>query len=186
MKLIPFVPTRFIALVFGMALLLPSAAAAQGTIAGQVTDSTGSVMPGVSVEASSPVLIEGARSTVSDGQGRYQIPNLRPGTYKVTFTLAGFRTVAREGIELTAGFVASVNIQMSVGAVEETLTVAGTSPVVDVQSVTTQTVMSREVLDTVPTGRNIQAIGILIPGTGLQVGGGDKRGALDFSWFNVG
>ena len=90
----------------------------------------------------------------------------------MTYSLAGFRTTVREGIELAAGFTASVNIQMSVGAVEETITVAGASPVVDVQSVTTQTVMSREVLDVVPTGRNIQAIGILIPGTGLQVGGG--------------
>ncbi len=109
---------------------------------------------------------------MTDGQGRYQIVALRPGTYKVTYSLTGFRTVLREGIELTAGFTATVNIQLAVGSVEETITVAGTSPVVDVQSVTTQTVMTREVLDAVPTGRNIQAVGILIPGTGLQVGGG--------------
>ena len=161
------------ALVFGVCLILfPSPVAAQGTIAGQVTDSTGSVMPGVTVEASSPVLIEAGRSTVSDGQGRYQIAALRAGTYKVTYSLAGFRTVIREGIALTAGFVATVNIQLSVGSIEETITVAGASPIVDVQSVTTQTVMTREVLDAVPTGRNIQAIGILIPGMGLQVGGG--------------
>jgi carboxypeptidase family protein len=161
------------ALVFGVCLiLLPSAALAQGAIAGQVTDESGSVMPGVTVEASSPALIEGMRSTVSDNQGRYRIPDLRPGSYKVTFTLPGFRTIVREGIELTAGFIASINIQMAVGAVSETLTVTGASPIVDVQSVTTQTVMTREVLDAVPTGRNIQAVGILIPGTGLQVGGG--------------
>ena len=153
-------------------VLLPSVVRAQGTIAGQISDSTGSILPGVTVEASSEVLIEGARSTVTDGQGRYQITALRPGTYKVTYSLTGFRTVLREGIELTAGFTATVNIQLAVGAVEETITVAGTSPVVDVQSVTTQTVMTREVLDAVPTGRNIQAVGILIPGTGLQVGGG--------------
>ena len=90
----------------------------------------------------------------------------------MTFTLPGFRTVVREGIELTTGFTATGQHQMAVGAVEETITVAGASPVVDVQSVTTQTVMTREVLDAVPTGRNIQAVGILIPGTGLQVGGG--------------
>jgi hypothetical protein len=169
----PMPSSVVVALVFGLCLtLFPSAALAQGTIAGQVTDQSGSVMPGVTVEATSPALIEGARSTVSDSQGRYQIPDLRPGTYKVTFTLPGFRTVLREPIELTAGFTASVNIQMAVGAVEETLTVTGASPIVDVQSVTTQTVMTREVLDVVPTGRNIQAVGILIPGTGLQVGGG--------------
>jgi hypothetical protein len=161
------------AIVLGVCLLaFPSPAAAQGVIAGQVTDTTGAILPGVTVEAASAALIEGARSTTTDSQGRYQIPDLRPGVYTVTFGLTGFRTVVREGIELTAGFTASVNIQLSVGAVEETITVAGASPIVDVQSVTTQTVMSREVLDVVPTGRNIQAIGILIPGTGLQVGGG--------------
>src|SRR5687768_6678360 len=153
-------------------VLLPAAARAQGAIAGLVTDTSGGIVPGVSVEASSPSLIEGARTTVSNDQGRYQIVDLRPGTYTVTFTLPGFRTVVREGIELTTGFTATVNTQMAVGAVEETITVAGAAPVVDVQSVTTQTVMTREILDTVPTGRNIQAIGILIPGTGLQVGGG--------------
>ncbi|OFW24733.1 MAG: hypothetical protein A3H97_20140 [Acidobacteria bacterium RIFCSPLOWO2_02_FULL_65_29] len=161
------------ALMFGVCfLLVPSTALAQGIVAGQVTDSTGSVLPGVTVEASSPVLIEGARTSVTDGQGRYQIPDLRPGTYRVTYALPGFRSVVREGIELRAGFTATVNIQLSVGAVEETITVAGASPVVDTQSVTTQTVMTRDVLDAVPTGRNIQAVGILIPGTGLQVGGG--------------
>lgn len=174
MKLIPFSPTRFVAAVAvgAVLLLVPSAASAQGAIAGQVSDSTGSLMPGVTVEASSPSLIEGTKSATTDGQGRYRITDLRPGVFKITFTLPGFRTVIREGVELTAGFVATVNIQMAVGAVEETITVAGASPVVDVQSVTTQTVMSREVLDAVPTGRNIQAVGILIPGTGLQVGGG--------------
>lgn len=169
----PILSSVVAVLVFGVHLILfPSAALAQGAIAGQVTDESGSVMPGVTVEASSPALIEGARSSVSDSQGRYQIPDLRPGSYKVTFTLPGFRTIIREGIELTAGYIASVNIQMAVGAVDETVTVTGASPIVDVQSVTTQTVMTREVLDAVPTGRNIQAIGILIPGTGLQVGGG--------------
>jgi hypothetical protein len=173
MKLIPSSAAILGAVVaLGVSLLFPSAAFAQGTIAGLVTDTTGAILPGATVEASSPALIEGTRSTVTDGQGRYQIADLRPGTYRISFGLTGFRTVVREGIELTAGFTATINIQMAVGAVEETITVAGASPVVDVQSVTTQTVMSREVLDVVPTGRNIQAIGILIPGTGLQVGGG--------------
>ncbi|MBI4477374.1 MAG: TonB-dependent receptor [Acidobacteria bacterium] len=173
MKLISVSKPLVRGLVFGACLILfPATLQAQGTIAGQVTDSSGSVVPGVTIEASSPALIEGARTTVTDTQGRYQIADLRPGTYKVTFTLAGFRTVVREGIELTAGFTATLNTQMAVGTIEETVTVAGESPIIDVSSVTTQTVMTREVLDVVPTGRNIQAIGILIPGTGLQVGGG--------------
>ena len=111
-------------------LALPSLALAQGTIAGQVTDTSGSVVPGVTVEASSPALIEGVRTAATDGGGRYQIANLRPGTYKVSFTLVGFRTVVREGIELTAGFTATVNTQMAVGAVG-TLLVIGEHPVVD-------------------------------------------------------
>jgi hypothetical protein len=156
----------------GSLALFPHLVFAQGAIAGLVTDTSGSLVPGVTVEASSPALIEGVRTAVSDSSGRYQILELRPGQYKVTFTLPGFRTVVREGIELAAGFTATVNAQMAVGAVEETITVAGAAPVVDVQSVTTQTVMSRDVLDAVPTGRNIQAVGVLIPGTGLQVGGG--------------
>jgi hypothetical protein len=175
MKLIPSLREVCAALVLGGGLVLfPSAAMAQGAIAGQVTDASGAIMPGVTVEASSPALIEGTRTTVTDTGGRYQITDLRPGAYKVTYSVVGFRTIVREGIELSTGFVATLNIQMTVGAVEETITVAGAAPVVDTQSVTTQTVMTRETLDVVPTGRNIQAIGILIPGTGLQVGGGSS------------
>src|SRR5262245_10203498 len=134
MKAIPLVRV-VAAFAFGIFLVGAPSVFAQGTIAGQVADSTGAMPPGLAVEATSPALIEGTKATVSDNQGRYQIPDLRPGTYKVTFGLTGFRTVVREGIELTAGFTASVNIQMAVGAVEETITVAGASPVVDVQSV---------------------------------------------------
>src|SRR5262245_49990181 len=172
LRMFPGFPCRR-SLSIGLGVLLfPALAFAQGAIAGQVTDTTGAIVPGVTVEATSPALIEGTRSTTTDDQGRYQITGLRPGAYKVTFSLPGFRTVIREGIELTAGYTASVSPQMAVGAVEESITVAGAAPVVDVQSVTTQTVMTRDVLDAVPTGRNIQAVGILIPGTGLQVGGG--------------
>src|SRR5947209_9896836 len=102
MKLIPLSTPLMLGLVLRACLVLfPSTVWAQGTIAGQVADATGSVVPGVTVEASSPALIEGTRSTVSDSQGRYQISDLRPGAYKVTFSLVGFRTVIREGIELT-------------------------------------------------------------------------------------
>src|SRR5262245_57381141 len=116
-------------LVGGM--LIPVTAHAQqapGGIAGLVRDTSGAVLPGVTVEASSPALIEKVRSVVSDGQGQYKIVDLRPGTYTVTFTLPGFNTIKREGIELTTGFTANVSVEMPVGAVEETLTVTGASP----------------------------------------------------------
>src|SRR5256885_7386816 len=123
-------------------VLVPSAVLAQGSITGSARDTTGAVLPGVTVEASSPVLIERARSVVTDSQGAYKIVDLRPGTYVVTFTLAGFSTVKREGIELTGTFTAIVNADLRVGAVSETITVSGESPVVDVVNASQQTVLS--------------------------------------------
>jgi hypothetical protein len=113
------------------------------TIAGTVKDDTGAVMPGVVVEASSSALIERVRSAVTDGAGQYKIVNLLPGSYEVTFALPGFSSVKRQGIELTTDFTANVNAEMKVGAVEETITVSGASPLVDVQSVSTQRVATR-------------------------------------------
>src|SRR5262245_34423294 len=126
---------RFGRLVVSALLLLPpSIAAAQstttGTISGTVKDTTGAVLPGVTVEASSPALIEKTRSVTTDASGNYKILELRPGIYTVTFTLPGFSTVKREGLELTTGFAANVSVEMKVGAVEETVTVTGASPVV--------------------------------------------------------
>jgi hypothetical protein len=122
------------------------------------------VLPGVLVEVQSPVLIEGSRSTVTDGGGQYQIIDLRPGEYVVSFTLAGFRSVRREGIRLTAAFTATLNIDMAVGQLEESITVTGQSPLVDVRGSVSQSVMSREALDTIPTGKDPFAVGQLIPG----------------------
>jgi len=154
-------------------MLLPAAASAQtSAIAGTVKDASGAVLPGVTVEASSPALIERVRSAVSDGSGQYKIEALRPGTYTVTFTLPGFSVVKRENVELTSDFTATINADLKVGALEETITVSAESPVVDVQNITTRTVMTRDVLDSIPTGRNIQAVGIMIPGTSISVGGG--------------
>ncbi len=129
-------------------------------------------MPGVTVEAASPALIEKVRTTVTSGSGQYAILALRPGTYTVTFTLPGFTTVVREGIELTSDFTATLNIDIKVGTLEETITVTGESPIVDTQGITQRVVMTAEVREALPTGRNIQAIGIMIPGTTLAVGGG--------------
>src|SRR5688500_17433483 len=131
-----------------LVVLLPSFAAAQTSgIAGEVKDTSGAVLPGVTVEVTSPALIEKVRTAVTDDAGRYSIIQLRPGIYTVTFALPGFSTVKRDGIELTADFTAPVNADMRIGAIEETITVAAETPVVDVQSITTRTVMTRDVLD---------------------------------------
>ena len=141
-------------LVFSVLLLLPSAAHAQASIAGQVRDASGAVLPGVTVEASSPALIEKVRSVVTDGTGQYRIELLPPGDYTVTFTLPGFSTVKREGIQLTGTFTATIDTDLRVGAVEETITVTGETPIVDVQSATRQRVIDRELIDDLPAGRS--------------------------------
>ncbi len=172
-----FAPTRRVAsyIVTGacLLLLLPIAAAAQTSgISGTVNDTSGAVLPGVTVEVASPALIEKVRTATTNNSGRYSITALRPGVYSITFTLPGFSTVRRENIELTSDFIATIDADLRVGAVEETITVSAESPLVDVQSITTRTVMTREIMDMIPTGRNIQAVGILIPGTSLALGGG--------------
>jgi hypothetical protein len=151
--------------------LLPALAFAQASITGVVKDTSGAVLPGVTVEVASPALIEKTRTAVSDGSGQYRIVDLRPGTYSVSFTLTGFSSVKREGIELTGSFVATINADMKVGAVEETITVSGATPIVDVQSVRRQTTLSNEVLTTVPTARSWAATAMLIPGISLQNAG---------------
>src|SRR5881397_3362434 len=104
-------------------LLLATPAVSQPAVAGVVRDASGAILPGVSVEASSPVLIEKSRTVVTDGTGQYRIVDLKPGTYSVTFTLSGFSTIKHEGIELTGAGVTTINADMRVGAVTETVTV---------------------------------------------------------------
>jgi hypothetical protein len=154
----------------GLALLafVSDRADAQSAIAGVVKDATGAVLPGVTVEASSPALIEKVRTVTTDMAGLYRIVDLRPGEYTVTFTLAGFNVVRRAGVELPAGFTATVNSELKVGAIEETVTVTGASPVVDVKSATQQQVLSRDLLDALPTGRNIWAVGSTLNGISLS------------------
>ncbi|HEY7448880.1 MAG TPA: carboxypeptidase-like regulatory domain-containing protein, partial [Vicinamibacterales bacterium] len=135
----------FVLCLFACVLLLPTIASAQAALSGLVQDTSGAVLPGVTVEAASPVLIEKVRTTVTDGNGRYIIPDLRPGEYTVTFTLTGFATVRREGVVLTGTQVVTINADMRVGALEETITVSGETPVVDVQSTTRQAVIDQEV-----------------------------------------
>src|SRR5436190_6534950 len=154
--------------IAGIAVLLFtltwSSTAFSQTIAGTVRDESGGILPGVTVEVSSPALIEKTRSAATDGSGQYRIVSLSAGVYTVSFMLTGFSTVKREGIELSGSFTATVNADLKVGALEETILVSGASPVVDVQSVTTQTVFTRELLDALPAARSIQAAAVLIPG----------------------
>jgi hypothetical protein len=139
---------------------------AQGSIAGSVRDGSGAVLPGVTVEASSPALIEKSRTAVSDSAGQYRIVDLPPGTYDVVFSLTGFRTVRREGIVLQGTFTAPVSVELSVGALEETVTVTGESPTVDVSNNTSQFVVDRDILDAIPTPvRNTPSRALLLPGT---------------------
>jgi hypothetical protein len=149
--------------------VVPASALAQSTLTGVVKDTSGAVLPGVTVEAASPVLIEKIRTVSTDENGAYRLVDLRPGVYTLSFTLGGFSTVKREGLELPSDFTMTVNSEMKVGALEETLTVTGVSPVVDVQSTTKSQVLSRETLDAIPTGRTIQGMGQLVTGVSLNI-----------------
>ncbi len=164
---------RRVAMLSLLLVVLPVAAFAQATITGTVKDTSGAVLPGVTAEVSSPALIEKVRSAVTDGTGQYRIIDLRPGTYTVTFTLPGFSSVKIEGVELTGSFTASVDAALRVGSLEETLTVTGASPTVDVQSVTRQRVMTKDIISAIPSSRNPYALAALIPGVtgGRDVGG---------------
>ena len=157
--------SRFLRLIFVLfaSLAVPAAALAQSAIAGVVKDSTGAVLPGVTVEASSPALIEKVKTAATNEAGQYRIVDLRPGTYTVTFTLTGFNTVVREGVLLEANFTAPINAEMRVGAVSENVTVTGASPVVDVQTSTRREVVSQQLLEAIPTGRSFVLMAVTHP-----------------------
>jgi hypothetical protein len=155
---------RFAAFVL-LAVAFATSAYAQASITGLVKDSSGAVLPGVTVEASSPELIEKVRTAVTDEGGRYRIVDLRTGTYSVTFVLTGFSTVRREGITLTGSFTATIDADLRVGALEETVTVTGESPIVDVQSVRRQTVIDDEIISAIPGTRHYTSLMQLMPNT---------------------
>ncbi len=152
-------------LVLGVLLGVPAAVHAQSSgIAGVVRDSSGGILPGVTVEAASPALIERTRTAITDSQGRYNIVDLRPGIYTVTFTLTGFSTVRREEIQLPTAFVATVSVDLKVGALEETITVSGASPLVDTSNVIKRQVVTSEVIESMPTSKNWSTLGVLTVG----------------------
>jgi len=168
---------KLVLLAFALVVSVPMAAFAQATLSGLVRDTSGAVLPGATVEASSPVLIEKVRSGITDGTGRYTIPDLRPGTYRLTFSLTGFKTVVRDAVELSGTAVLTVNADLEVGGVQETITVSGLTPAVDLQSTTRQAVMDQEIVTAIPSSRTPFTVGVLIPGvrkgafTGQDVGG---------------
>ena len=170
-----------VASVFGFAVFLPVAAFAQATISGVVKDASGAVLPGVTVEASSPALIEKVRTAVTDGTGQYAIENLRPGIYSVRFTLAGFAAAQRDGVELSGSFTARINADLRVGGIEETVKVTGETPIIDVQSTRQERVLDREVLDALPNSGLRTALGVLIPSIDFRrqdVGGAGVRAVI--------
>jgi hypothetical protein len=167
---------RTLRLVVAAVLLTPAWASAQAEIAGIVRDPSGAVLPGVSVEAASPALIEKVRTVVTDDAGQYRIVDLRPGIYSVTFSLPGFSVIKREGLELAGSFTATVNAELRLGALEETVTVTGEAPVVDTQNTTSQRALTKAVLDAIPAGRSHLTQAILIPG--LTSSQGSARGNL--------
>ena len=150
-----------------IAILTPALVFAQASITGVVRDTSGAVLPGVTVEASSPALIEKVRSTVTNDTGQYRLENLRPGTYSVTFSLGGFSTIRRDGVELQGSFSATISVDMRVGEIAETVMVSGESPIVDVQNTTQQRVLSHEIIDAIPTGRSDKNLATLIPGVSI-------------------
>jgi Carboxypeptidase regulatory-like domain len=153
--------------------LFPALAAAQtGAIAGVAKDTSGAVLPGVTVEATSPALIERVRTAVTDSQGAYKIIDLRPGVYAVTFTLSSFAPLKREGIELSAGVTVTINGELRVGTIAETITVSGQSPLVDLQNATEHRTMTTAVTAELPAARSFQILSVLIPGVTVSAATG--------------
>jgi hypothetical protein len=182
-------------------LLTPTAVFGQAVIAGVVKDSSGAVLPGVGVDATSPALIEKVRTAVTDGTGQYRIEDLRPGTYTVTFSLQGFSTFKREGIELTGSFTATINAELKVGSLAETITVTGETPIVDVQSARRETTLNSDILRAIPTVRGYNGMVLVVPGvvtntndtvTGTTTtqfpihGGRNNEGRLMVDGLNIG
>ena len=158
-------------LVLFAVLLFPTSAFAQASLTGTVRDASGGVLPGVTVEAASPVLIEKVRTAVTDDTGQYRIVDLRPGTYRVTFTLSGFSTIVRDGVEVAGTQIVTIPIDMKVGGVQEAITVSGDTPVVDVQSARREVVLNAEVIEAIPAARAVGSLLNVTPGLFVDTNG---------------
>ena len=163
-------------------VLLPAIATAQSQINGVARDESGGVLPGVTVEVSSPVLIEKVRTATTDDQGRFAIVDLRPGMYRITFTLTGFNTVVRDAVEVPGGVAVTANADLKVGALEETITVSGQTPLVDVTQATRTQVLTRDLIDALPSTRNIMSVGMMVPG--IRLGTPDVGGSRQMEQTN--
>jgi hypothetical protein len=144
-------------------MFMPAIAAGQASLSGVARDTGGGALPGVTVEAASPALIEKVRTAVTNGSGQYRLTELPPGRYTVSFTLPGFATVRRPDVEVSGNRVITINADMRIGAVQETITVSGETPVVDVQSATRGQVLTDEVIKSLPATRGYNALIMLIP-----------------------
>jgi carboxypeptidase family protein len=169
---------RFVA-ALALTLIVPAVAFAQASISGTVKDASGAVLPGVTIEAASDVLIEKVRTATTDGNGRYQIVDLRPGKYTVTFALTGFSTVKRDAIELSGTANTTVDADLKVGAVAETITVTGETPLVDITSTKKESVLDHDIVQNLPSSRQYFSLARMVPGTtggGSDVGGSGNAG----------
>jgi hypothetical protein len=156
--------TKKFAALLTLIVLVPTGAFAQAVIAGTAKDASGAVLPGVTVEATSPALIEKVRTAVTDGTGQYRIEDLRPGTYSVTFSLSGFSAYKRDGVELTGSFTATIDGDLRVGSIQETVTVTAESPIVDVQTAKREVTLSGDVIRALPSVRNYGSMVQMVPG----------------------
>jgi hypothetical protein len=171
---------KALAVALSIGMLLPSLASAQGggasstgTIQGRVADTSGAILPGVSVTATSPSMI-GTQTQVTNENGTYRFPAVPPGTYELSFELAGFNTVKRSGIQISLGFTANVNVDLAVATLQETVTVSGASPVIDTSATRVQQNFKLEQLNSIPNGRDMWALLAATPGvvmSSIDIGG---------------
>ena len=192
-------PLKYLALL--AVVLLPSTVFAQATLTGTVRDNTGGVLPGVTVEATSPALIEKVKSAITDTSGQYRIVDLRPGIYRVKFSLPGFSTVERTDINVAGSQIVTQSVDLKVGGIQETITVTGDTPVVDVQSVRKEVVMDAEVIQTIPATRSVGGLlnataGLTVDNNGIALsptmtffsanGGANNEGSMAVNGMTVG